>query len=76
MAKIEDILTELVLYAKQVITWTPGIDGAISTAITNATKQIKEQQRERVDNLGKIIYALLGCLPDSARSPDWRNDRA
>ena len=55
MAEIHTILTELVLYAKQERSLSPGIDGMISTATANATKQIKAQQRERADILRSAL---------------------
>ncbi len=49
MAEIEDILTELAYFAQH------NDSGVIKTAITNATEQIKAQQREQVENVVKYI---------------------
>ncbi len=44
-----------------------------STCIDRLIKIVKKVEQERVEKLKATINALLSCLPDSARSPDWRH---
>ena len=74
MAKIEEILTKLVYdaierYASLLAIPFPR-EELIDSAITNATKQIRQQQRERVENVVKYIEMAKRVLLRVGRTFD------